>query len=175
MNNPNKVAGISVREGLVFFTIHDGNEYSNPRSRAVILAIKAMGDRAYVYKSLEDAKAVEPVAGMVPLYDTDCVGELFFEREKDDITNPEWANELSTGSCVAVCQQCTSRQHIIENAAKSLKRRFDPYDDGEHRRSHRDDKDRYQHSIPALVRAQRITRPRAYLIPAREKRKVGQF
>ena len=175
MQTTEKSANTKVREGLVFFTIHNGIEYSNPRSREVILAIKAMGDRAYVYKSLEEATSADPVAGMVPIYDTDCVGELFFEREQDDITNPEWARELSTGSCVAVCLKCVSRQHIIQNAAKDLVRRFEPYDTDERRRSHRGETDRFHHPISAQ-RAQRITRPQSHFMPAREqRRKVSQF
>ncbi len=176
MNNANEASGKPVREGLVFFTINDGNGASNPRSRAVILAIKERHVSAFVYKSLEEAMLLEPVAGMVPIYDTDCVGGPYFEREKEDISNPSWATELSTGSCVAVCQACVSRQHIIETTAKDLIRRFDPYNDAGRKQSHRGREDHFHRPIPVLTRTQRVTRVQAHFMPAREKkRRVSQF
>ena len=175
MDTKTNPADGQVREQLVFLTINDGNGISNPRSREVILALKRMSQTARVLKSIEEARLMEPVAGVVALFDTDCVsGSAFVQYQKEDGLVPSWALELSTDSCVAICREAVARQVIIERVARELFLGFTLDHDGDYH-SRRDQKERYMRSIPAQ-RAQRLTRPQGHFMPAREpRRKVGQF
>lgn len=99
---------VSLHASPIIFTLN-GEGFDNPRSRWLILDIKHMGTgcRALVLKSISEVKKLRRSgAGMVPIYDTDCVGALVFERLRKEPINPSWARRLSTGLCFGVCLPC---------------------------------------------------------------------
>ncbi|MGB3922272.1 MAG: hypothetical protein WBL19_03340 [Minisyncoccia bacterium] len=106
MNEPNN-SRVNVHASLILLTLGDSGR--NPYGRFVIAEIRetvAHRYRALILRSVDDAREeMRSGAGMVPFYDTDCVGEPFFVRPKEHPVNPSWAVELSTGLCIGICRE----------------------------------------------------------------------
>ena len=151
MEAKDKPTNEEVRAGLTFFTLN-GNGDNNPRSREVVLAMRLMGQHAYVYKSLEEVGLMKPVAGMVAIYDTDCVGSPFFERKKEDPEVPKWAQCHST-VCIGICLAAVSCYTATKEVARNLIQRFSDFD-GDYHENHRQ-KELYRRTNP-MLRAQRL-------------------
>lgn len=129
---------------LAFFTLDYGRE-KHPRGRNVILEIRNKGYHAFVLKSLQEGKLMRQVAGMVAVFDTDCVGSLWIELQKEDPGVPSWAFELSNGPCVGICQECVAYPANSEKVAYDIIRRFSL-----NHGAHHDEKERFRRPTPFL-------------------------
>ena len=107
---------------LAFFTFCDNCEENHSRSRRVIQVFKQGNHHAFLLKSIAEGRLMRRRPVMIALFDADCVGALWLPRERTDPGVPLWAYELSTGPCIAVCQEsCPSR---VEEAASEILNAF---------------------------------------------------
>lgn len=93
------------RGGFVLFTINGDGE-SNPRSRQVVLdGRERLGQMGFVFPSVEGVNLRRSaVAGMVALFDMDCVGQpILSDEEIQPELVPSWARKPTSDLCFGIC------------------------------------------------------------------------
>ena len=145
--------------------------------------LKKNGCHSRLLKSLREGREIPKRAGMVGIYDTDCVSNRddrhgWVERDKYFPGTPLWVTGLSTYSCVGICHDAVTSSSNLKRTMHEIAKRF-LYDFREEEtpdeieKKEKERKERLRRLAP-LTRKQHPDRPREHFMLALEpRRKVG--